>query len=370
MLQPNPFVQGLMPYVPGAQSGGEGTIKLNTNEFPYPAAPEVIEAIRSAATDAIRLYPSSRCDALRSALAELHGVVPENILVGNGSDEILRLVIQAYASPGRMTATLWPTYSLYPALVAMTGAALHSFALDDLERLPAEIFEARWDLLLVPCPNAPLGSVFDPGELARLARSGGMLVVDEAYADFADDPGAVQLLDEHRNIIVTRTFSKAYGLAGLRVGYAIAEAGVIAELAKLADSYNVNRISQAAALAAIAARGYYADKIETIKTDRAWLGKELTRRGFDIPASQGNYVFARRRTPGTRGRQTEAGAASGVDVTAEAIYLGLKACGILVRWFDHPDLRDGVRITIGTRDQLERLLGAIDELTQRNRRPK
>lgn len=363
MLQPNPFVQGLMPYVPGEQPCGEGTIKLNTNEFPYPAAPEVVEAIRSAATDSIRLYPSSRCDELREALAQMHGVRPENILVGNGSDEILRLVIQAYAAPGRMTATVWPTYSLYPALVAMTGAALHCFALEGLERLPPEIFEAGWDLLLVPCPNAPLGSVFDPGELAKLARSGGMLVVDEAYADFADGPGAVQLLAEHRNIIITRTFSKAYGLAGLRVGYAIAAAGVIAELTKLADSYNVNRISQAAALAAITARDYYAQKIEAIKTDRAWLGEELTRRGFDIPASQGNYLFAWRRgaaaDPGTEG-----GTAAAPDTSAEALYQGLKARGILVRWFDHPDLRDGVRITVGTRAQLEKLLGSIDSLLQ------
>ncbi len=364
MLQPNPFVQGLVPYVPGEQPGGEVAIKLNTNEFPYPPAPEVIEAIRSAAGKSIRLYPSSRCDALREALAQLHGVTPENILVGNGSDEILRLVIQAYAAPGRMAATVWPTYSLYPALVAMAGAALHSFALDDLERLPADVFEAGWDLLLVPCPNAPLGSVFDPGELARLARGGGMLVVDEAYADFAEGAGAVQLLGEHRNIIVTRTFSKAYGLAGLRVGYAVADAGVIAELAKLADSYNVNRISQAAALAAIAARNYYAQKIEAIKTDRAWLGEELTGRVFNIPASQGNYVFARL-IGSAPDKKAEEGTARGPDTSAEALYQGLKARGILVRWFDHPDLRDGVRITIGTREELRKLLGEIDELIQR-----
>lgn len=340
---PNAIARSLEAYAPGEQPQEPGFIKLNTNEFPYPAAPEVLEAIRRAATDDVRLYPSPRCEKLRARLADRHGISPDMILVGNGSDEILRLLIQAYLGPGRLGAMVDPTYSLYKTLFQSTGSDYKVFLLYELERLPAEIFESDWDMLLLPVPNAPIGNVFSLDELGKIARKGNMLVLDEAYIDFASGVDHSALLRSYGNVVLTRTFSKSFGLAGMRVGYAIGHAKVIDQLSRMADSYNVNRISQEAALGALEAEAYYRAKGELIQRDRAWLGSELRKRGFVVPESQANFLFARR-------------------ADARALYEGLKARKILVRYFSNPRLADGIRITIGTREELERLLAEIDAI--------
>lgn len=337
---PHPMFAGLEPYAPGEQPQEPGFIKLNTNEFPYPAAPAVIEAIRAAANDNVRLYPSPRCAALRRTLADFHGVDPEMIFVGNGSDEVLRVLIQGYGGAGRTVAVAEPSYSLYPVLTSMAGAATRTFDLVDQVALPETAFEGGWDMFLLPVPNAPLGTVFPKADLDRLAGTGGLVVLDEAYIDFADGLSHFDLLKKHGNMVLSRTFSKAYGLAGLRVGYAIADPRVIEILSALADSYNVNRITQAVAQAAIESADYYKSKIDQICADRDWLIQEMRGMGLDVGASAANFIFAR-------------------HPKARELYEGLKAKKILIRYFNRPGLDDGLRITIGMRGELEAMLGAL-----------
>jgi len=340
---PNPVLRRFEAYTPGEQPQGGGYIKLNTNEFPYPAAPEVLEAICRAATDDVRLYPSPRCDELRKKLAQRHGVSKENIFVGNGSDEVLRLLIQAYGGEGRLAAVVDPSYSLYPTLIQAAGSDLATYSLDEFTRLPNELFDSSCDLLLVPIPNPPIGSLIEGDEIERLLQKDALIVLDEAYADFATGLQNVPFVKKCANAVLTRTFSKSFGLAGLRVGYALAHPEVIANLSKLADSYNVNRISQAAAIAALDASNYYMEKVDQIRRDRDWLRQELQKRGFEVPFSHGNFLFAR-------------------HARAQEFYEKLKSRKILVRYFSSANLSDGLRITIGTRTELDSLLQALTEI--------
>lgn len=340
---PNPVVLAVDPYVPGEQPNDPEVIKLNTNEFPYPAAPEVIEEIRRAATDGIRKYPSPRCDALRAKLAQRHRVDPSQILIGNGSDEILRLAATAWGGAGRSVATVHPSYSLYPMLILASGASHVEFNLIDGERLPEPLFAAAPDLIMLPNPNPPIGTLFPHSEIERLAGCAGMLLIDEAYADFADNCDHVPLLESIPNLIVSRTFSKSYGLAGMRVGYAIASAETIGYMSRIADSYNVNRISQAAALAALEAGDYYSDRARAIREDRDWLSDRLIERGFVIPRSHGNFIFAR-------------------HADAPGVFNALRAEKVFVRYFRQRGLENGIRITIGTREELDSLLAALDRI--------
>jgi len=343
-MQPNPFVEKLHAYTPGDQPQGGGWTKLNTNEFPYPAAPEVIAAIAKCADDNVRLYPSPRCDELRRRLGELNGVDADWILVGNGSDEILRIVIQAYAGPDRMTTVVEPSYSLYPSLLQMAQSGCTAIGLEDDERFAPEIFELDWDLLLLPVPNPPIGSEFSAIQLEALASKRGLMLLDEAYADFSGVGTKLDLVKRHKNVVISRTYSKSFGLAGMRLGYAIAHPEVIGHLSKLADSYNVNRVSQAAGIAAIDAVEYYRGKVTQICADRDRLRGELEKRGFRVPQSHGNFLFARR-------------------ADARDIFEKLRERKILVRYFSSPRLADGIRITIGTTDEVNRLLQALDQLT-------
>ena len=343
MAYPNPFLNSIDAYVPGDQPSGGSSIKLNTNEFPYPAAPGVLTAIREAATDAIALYPPPRCDELRRRLAEFHRVSPAEIFVGNGSDEVLRLIIQAYGGPGRMTATVWPTYSLYRTLIQMAGSRAQEFPLEDLEKLPGALFNSAWDLLMLTVPNPPLGTLFPEARIAELAECGGLVALDAAYLDFAQGVSDVDLMRNHPNLIVVRTFSKSFGLAGLRVGYGVGRGEVIETLSRLADCYNVNRISQAAAIAALECASYYQEKVGLICADRDWLAAELRERGFNVPESHGNFLFA-------------------FHDRAESIYETLREKEIFVRHFGSGVLAGGIRISIGTRSQLEALLATMDAI--------
>jgi histidinol-phosphate aminotransferase len=341
MIPPMPVLRAVQPYVPGEQPRQGRVVKLNTNEFPYPAAPGVLEAIRREAADTVRLYPSFRCDRVRELLAAHHGVGPENILVGNGSDEILRLVIQAWCGRGRTAAMVEPSYSLFSTLITLTEATLIAYRLIDDATLPREMFERRWDLLLLPVPNPPLGTAFSTEEIERLAGGDSIVLIDEAYQDFSSRPSAIGMIERRPNMIVSRTFSKSFGLAGLRVGYAVGSPEAIQTLSRIADVYNVDRISQSAAAAAVESAAYYRQKVELIRRDREWLAEELRRRGFQVPPSEGNFVFARR-------------------ADAEKLQGKLREQNILVRRFAGTPWADGLRITIGTREELETMLAALD----------
>jgi len=343
MIPPRPSLRAFRAYQPGEQPSDPATLKLNTNEFPYAPAPAVLEAIRQEAAESIRLYPSPRCDRLRASLAALHGVEAGRVLVTNGSDEALRLIMHAYAAPGRMIATTWPTYSLYPTLALAFETPLSSIELTGLERLPEELFSLSWEALFLSSPNPPLGTFFPLEAVRRLAAPGGLLVLDLAYADFADEPDRYDPLLKLENVITVCTFSKAYGLAGLRLGYAVGGAEAIGLLSALADSYNVNRISQAAGLAALASAAYYAPLIREIRRERSRLTAALTDRGFRVPPSQANFIFA-------------------FHPAAREVQQRLRRRRVLVRHFDDGALAGGLRISIGTPEQHERLLAALDEV--------
>lgn len=341
---PRPYLAGLDVYVPGEQPSGEGYIKLNTNEFPYPAAPEVLEAIQREAADTVRVYPNPTCAALREGLAARHGVEPEQILVGNGSDEILRLLTAAWGGRGRTMAVVEPTYSLYPILAAQFETAVEIHPLEEGgEQLPESLFASGCECCFLALPNPPLGSVFAREAIERLAVKPWLLVIDGAYVDFAEEAEVVDLIERCPNVVVTRTFSKSFGLAGLRVGYAIAHREVIQTLGKLRDSYNVNRISQAAALAALAAEDYYQGKCREIVASRQKLTAALEARGFRVHPSQANFLFAR-------------------HPEAPTLYARLKERKILVRYFSHDGLTDGLRITIGTPEENEALTAGLEEI--------
>ncbi|AXA35680.1 Histidinol-phosphate aminotransferase [Candidatus Sumerlaea chitinivorans] len=347
-LRVNPAVEALAAYVPGEQPRESGFIKLNTNENPYPAAPEVERAIAEALQErSLQKYPDPACSRLRQSLAERLDVSPENILVGNGSDEVLRLVCHAYLDPkaNDSIAMLYPTYVLYRTLAAMFNGACEEYQVEGPDyRFPEAAYASEARVFFLANPNPPIGTQYDIEVIARLAeaRPERLLVVDEAYVDFAGTT-AVPLVKKYPNLAVTRTFSKSYALAGMRVGFIVASSDVISQLEKIKDSYNVNRLSQIAAQAAWEAQHYYEERTNQICATRESLRAALLARGFEVPRSFGNFVFARH---------------SG----ARELYAELKQRHILVRYFDLPGLQDGIRITIGTPDEIQALLVAIDEI--------
>ncbi len=356
--QPLPHVEQLHAYVPGKQPKGSGWVKLNTNENPFPPSPRIAPAIQ-AEFEALRLYPDPLSGRLRSALARQHGLVDEQVICGNGSDDLLNLIFRAFCQPGTTAAAmLEPSYSLYPVLAAAqncqiakvplfpngTAQARQRLDLDAIAATGARVF-------FLTSPNAPTGIAFGNRAIAQLAEAfDGLLVVDEAYADFAEE-NAVELLDAHPNILVTRSFSKSYGLAGLRIGYALGHPGLIAALDKVRDSYNLDRIAQAAALAALEDRDYFGAIIGKIRQIRDYYLAEFRQRGWDTFDSQANFIFTAPCDP--QGHTGEA--------TARALADHLAEHKILVRHFpSHPQTAPYLRISIGTEDEMLTLSEAID----------
>jgi histidinol-phosphate aminotransferase len=270
-------------------------VKLNTNECPYPPSPRVAEAIlREVGADgaALRLYPDPTSAPLRAAVARMHGVEAANVCIGNGSDDILNLLVRCYCGPSAAAAFTLPSYSLYPVLVGIQDGSAATFPLDRGMRLPMDAIaasEAR--IFFLTSPNAPTGVGFRNTEIREMLDAfGGMLVVDEAYAPFARE-NATGLLSGHPNLVVVRTLSKAYALAGIRVGYALGDAELIRLIDTARDSYNVSRLSQAAAIAALDDPGYYAGIIQRVNSTRDCFADNCrTKRGWFTFPSESNFV--------------------------------------------------------------------------------
>lgn len=338
-----PFLEKMEPYTPGEQVNAPRVVKLNTNENPFPPSPAVLAEIQKTA-ERLHLYPNPTSEALRRALAGYHGVEPEQILVGNGSDEILRLLVHACIGPGQRIAAVEPSYSLFPVLAAEFEGKIQAYPLLDREKLPNDLFEGPEPLLFLPNPNPPLGTLFSRGEIARLCRdrANRLVVIDEAYVDFAPRD-ATPLLIEFSNLVITRTFSKSFSLAGARVGYMIGDAELVLQVGKLTDSYNVNRLSQAAAAAALGTSAVMRENRDRIVETRDKTAVALRKLGYRVPESHGNFLFA-------------------IYPDAKGHYQKLRERGILVRYFDRDGLRDGMRITIGSPDQMTRLLDALKEI--------
>ncbi|HEY8666338.1 MAG TPA: histidinol-phosphate transaminase [Tepidisphaeraceae bacterium] len=335
-------------YTPGEQpSPGERVVKLNTNENPYPPSDKVMKAIREVEAEMLRRYPNPTADGFRQAAARLLGITADMILCGNGSDDILTIATRTFIPPGGALAFPDPTYSLYPVLSRLQDAKSHPVKWDKEYALPVEALAAtKADAIFLANPNAPTGTFVPPEKIAELAGAfAGLILIDEAYVDFAEE-NCIALVKQHANIVVSRTLSKAYSLAGLRFGYAIAQPQVIDEMMKVKDSYNCDAISVAAATAAIEDQESARRSWEHIRSERQRLTAELTQMGWTVLPSQANFILVT--CPGGRGREA---------------YLGLKQQGILVRYFDKPGLNDKIRITVGTSQENNALLGGIKALS-------
>jgi len=342
-------IDALSAYQPGEQpKAGERVIKLNTNENPYPPSPKAVRVLRELDPDALRRYPRPYADAAREAAARLYGVPTDRVLVGNGSDDLLTMVMRSTAEPGRKVAFATPTYVLYRTLARIQAAEVVEVAFDDDYRLPVEALAAAGAAVtLVATPNSPSGTRASNDDLRRLATAvPGLLVIDEAYTDFADD-NALPLAQELPNVLVLRTLSKGYSLAGLRVGFGVARPDVIAGLAKVKDSYNVDAVASAVATAAIEDQDWKNANAERVKASRAKLTAGLEELAFRVWPSEANFLLVR---PS--------------DGKAGVLYEALKARGILVRYFNQPRLDDKVRITVGTDEQNAALLAVIRETAQ------
>ena len=391
-----PLVRKLHAYVPGEQPKIKGLIKLNTNENPYPPSPRVLAAVKSAVDGRLRLYPNPTAQTLREKLAKLHRCAPENILVGNGSDEVLALATRAFVEPSVGQASrlspsekekletgatpvlrcstsviqyFTPSYSLYPVLADIHGAVKNAVPLNSDFSLPsvAELRKAnakppeggtpnRWNfeatLTFVTTPNAPSGRGYKTSELEKLCRAQkGVTILDEAYVDFADDNAAALAL-RFPHVLVARTFSKAYSLCFQRVGYFIGHAELIAALDKIRDSYNVNGLGQIAACATLDDLKFYRANFKKIIATREWLARELTKCGFRVLPSQTNFILARPPL-----------------FPAKEWLQKLRDKRILVRWFSTPEVKDFLRITIGTQTEAAALVRAAQAIAAVHLRP-
>jgi histidinol-phosphate aminotransferase len=339
-----PSVQDLTAYTPGEQPKGRGLVKLNTNENPYPPSPAVARALRDFTAETLRLYPDPACSALRERIAQMAGVVPEQVFVGNGSDEVLRLATRAFTRPGGAVAAFEPTYSLYPVLAAAEEVGYRSVPLPDSLGWTEPPADLDASLFFLANPNAPTG-VFYPVEAigAFARRFPGVVLVDEAYVDFAGGRDGLALAKERPNVLVCRTVSKSFSLAGLRIGYAIGDAGLVGALSKLKDSYNVDRLAQAVAWAALGDVPWMQDNVRRIVATRERVAAELDRRGFRVVPSAANFLFV----------EPPAGTGA-ADLFAE-----LRTKNILVRYF--PGGRTGafLRVSIGTDAEMDTFLAAL-----------
>jgi histidinol-phosphate aminotransferase len=342
-------IAAMAGYVPGFQPTDEAEwIKLNTNENPYPPSPRVREAILAelgAEGDALRKYPDAGSRAGRDAAARLYGYPVDWVITANGSDELLNNLIRACAGEGEEIGYLHPSYSYYATLAQIQGARVQTFRLTEQRQILG--FPERYlgKLFFLTNPNAPLGLAWNIAEVAELAdRCDGLLVVDEAYADFAGD-NCLDLVRQKPNVVVTRTLSKSYALAGMRLGVAVARPEIVAALDKIRDHYHLDRLAQVALVAALEDQEYFSDSCERVCLTREWFRAELEAIGYQVLPSQGNYLFAI--PPDRKGTR---------------VYEALYARRILVRHFSDPVLSHGLRISIGAREEMAATLAALRDI--------
>ena len=349
-------IRKLAGYVPGEQPKSRKVVKLNTNENPYPPSPKCKAVLSSFNLDDLRRYPDPNFSALAKAIAEKNGTTADRVFVGNGSDEILSLAARVFVENDESIGSLDPSYSLYKTLAAIRDVKWVGVgrAADDARRTSAALAECRKSnisLFLWTNPNAPTGEFAEPKTIETFARKfKGVVLVDEAYADFArGNCMSLATAPRNRNVIVMRTFSKSYSLAGLRVGYCVGPKDLIDALYKAKDSYNVDAVAQAIALAAFKDGTYHRKTVVKVVKTRKTFEKALAKRGWDVIKSEANFVFAK----------PPAGAA------AKDVFSYLRSRNIYVRYFPGPLTGDRLRITIGTDGQMKTLLDALDDRFRR-----
>lgn len=352
-----PELDRIAGYVPGEQPRDTGWTKLNTNENPYPPSPRVIEAITAAAQGKLNLYPDPLGTAFRQAAAKVLDVDPDWILPGNGSDEVLTILTRSVAGTTDQIAFPYPSYILYETLADLQGARHQRLLLEpdwswNFDRVVPIVEKSK--LVFVPNPNSPSGNRWTWDDLISITPPKGVLVLDEAYGDFADHPHRGELLNSTigHQIVITRTLSKSYSLAGIRFGFALAHPTIIAGLRKMKDSYNCDALSLAAGTAAILDQDWMIANTARIRATRDRLTAALIDLGFEVVPSQTNFVWA---THPTRAHKAQ--------------YDALRMRKILVRYMSFPDVPwapdqtlDGLRITIGTDAEIDSLLHALKEI--------
>jgi histidinol-phosphate aminotransferase len=339
-------VARMQPYLPGEQPQEEGFVKLNTNENPYPPSPAVLRAIRREAGGSLRLYPDPASTRLRLQAAATYGFDLSRVIAGNGSDDLLAMVARAFVGEGDAVCCPAPTYTLYDTLVRIQGGRVRRVPYPEDFSLPRGIYRSRAPVTVVASPNSPSGTSVPLAALAELAdRVPGLLVVDEAYADFAEET-AFSLARERDNVLVLRTLSKSFSLAGMRIGLGFGSPRVLEGLNKVRDSYNLDRLAIAAGEAALKDVAWMERNVARIRKTRAFLAAALPPLGFIPYPSHSNFVLARR--PGGR--------------SARPVYEELKRRKILVRHFDTPRLAHCLRITVGTDGEVEAFLSALKEI--------
>ena len=345
-------IRDMIPYVPGEQPRDRQYIKLNTNENPYPPSPKALEALRAAAGDSLRLYPDPECTELRAAIAAAHGLSPEQVFPGNGSDEVLAFCFQAFFDPDRPVRFADITYTFYAVYASYFGLTPELVPLAEDFTLPvADLLAPGCGGVVLANPNAPTGLAVKLADIRRIleAHRDQVVLVDEAYIDFGGASADV-LVPEYDNLVVVRTLSKGHALAGLRVGYALAQPDLIAALRCVRDSinsYTVDRAAQAAAAASLRGAAYFQERTAQVVRTRQRTALALRDMGFAVTDSQANFLFVRH-----------------PQVPAKTLLDGLRERGILVRWFDRPRIRDYLRITVGTDGEMDALTAALKELTE------
>ncbi len=339
-----PEIERMAGYAPGEQPQGGKFIKLNTNECPYPASPAVARAIAATLERGLARYPDPTADAFRRRAGEVLGFEPNWILCGNGSDDLLTIVTRAFVGQGQSLRLPYPSYALYRTLAQLQGAEPEDVPFHRDWTLGDDFARAsdRLRLVFLPNPNSPSGTVLPPERVLELAEQLPCpLVVDEAYADFAD-ANCLELVRRSEKIIVTRTLSKSYALAGLRFGFAVAQPRVIEQLVKVKDSYNVDSLSIAGATAAIDDQVWLAENLAKIRATRSRLLEGMRRLGFASVESHANFVW----NPHP-------------DLPVKPLYERLKASQVLVRYMNYPGWGDGLRISVGSDEQIEACLGLL-----------
>ena len=342
-------VNTLTPYVPGEQPLLDKLVKLNTNESPYPPSPRVMEAINAVSADALRLYPDPESVVLRRAIAARFGLQVEQVFVGNGSDEVIALAFMALLKHSLPLYFPDVSYSFYPVWSAMFDIAYRTIPLDQDFSIDPAAYPVKNGGIIIPNPNAPTGMLMSLDSIrALLQRSAeSVVVIDEAYIDFGGE-SATQLIDEYDNLLVVQTLSKSRALAGLRVGFAMGSKTLIEALGRVKNSFNsypLDIVAQRAALASIDDEDYFRNICERVISTRKILCSTMAELGFDVLPSGANFILA-----------------SHPQYSASELFSGLRAQGILVRYFDKPRIDNYLRITIGTNENNEALLTALRTL--------
>ena len=342
-------IRDAVPYTPGEQPRDRTFVKLNTNECPYPPSPKALEAIRQAAGDALRLYPDPECLALRQAIAGREGLKIEQVFCSNGSDEVLAFAFQAFFDPEREVVFPRITYSFYPVYTSYFGLNCRRVPMEPDFSDPVDELCGNNGGVVLCNPNAPTGIAVGLDVVEKLLRANPdvVVIVDEAYVDFGAQ-SAVPLIGKYPNLLVVQTASKSRALAGLRVGWAMGHEDLIAGLRCVRDSinsYTVDRLAQAGLKAAIEDEAYFQSIRRRVMDTRTWAARALEDLGFTVLPSQANFLFVSK--PGRDGRE---------------LLSGLRERGVLVRWWDDAPIRDWLRVSIGTDEEMDIFFQALRDI--------